>query len=85
MDVFNFSHEMALDAVREELGPGVALLGNVAPLDLLVRGTPDQVEAAARACIAQAGDGRGFILSAGGGVSPGTPAENIDALIRATI
>ena len=84
MDVFNFSHEMPLAEVKDALGPEIALLGNVAPLDLLVRGTPDQVEAAARDCIAQAGDGRGFILSAGGGVSPGTPAENIDALIRAT-
>jgi hypothetical protein len=25
----------------------------------------------------------GFILAAGGGLSPGTPAEHIDALVRA--
>ncbi|MCZ7541431.1 MAG: hypothetical protein M5U29_16270 [Anaerolineae bacterium] len=37
-DVFNFSHEMALAEVRAALGPKIALLGNVAPLDLLVRG-----------------------------------------------
>jgi uroporphyrinogen decarboxylase len=60
----------------------MSLLGNVAPLDTLVRGTPEQVYAEARACIEKAAPG-GFVLSAGGGASPGTPAENIDALVRA--
>jgi uroporphyrinogen decarboxylase len=64
--------------------PRMALLGNVAPLDTLVRGTPDEVYAEARACIEKAAPGGGFVLSAGGGASPGTPAENIDALVRAT-
>ena len=55
-------------------------MGNVPPLDLMVRGTPDQVTAWARECVAKTG-GRGLILSAGGGVSPDTPASAIDALV----
>lgn len=82
-DVFNFSHEMDITDVKAALGPQIALLGNVAPLSLLVRGTPEEVEEAARLCIEKAAPGGGFILSAGGGVSPGTPAANLDALIRA--
>ena len=57
-------------------------MGNVPPLEVMVRGTPDQVTGWARECIAKTG-GRGLILSAGGGVSPDTPPEMIDALAGA--
>jgi uroporphyrinogen decarboxylase len=80
-DVFNFSHKMDIALVREKM-PKTVLMGNVPPMELMVRGTPDQVQAWARDCIAKTG-GRGLILSAGGGVSPGTPAETIDALVGA--
>ena len=82
-EVWNWSHEMEVAAVRAAVGPRMALLGNVAPLDTLVRGTPEQVFAEARACVDKVAAAGGFILSAGGGLSPGTPAENIDALVRA--
>jgi uroporphyrinogen decarboxylase len=62
--------------------PGIALMGNVPPLDVMVRSTPDQVTAWARECVRKT-DGHKLILSAGGGVSPGTPAEAIDALVAA--
>jgi uroporphyrinogen decarboxylase len=83
-DVFNFSHEMDMATVQAKM-PGVALMGNVPPLDVMARGLPEQVEAWACACIGtfRAG-GSGLILSAGGGVSPSTPPESIDALVKAT-
>jgi uroporphyrinogen decarboxylase len=81
-EVWNFSHEMDVAAVRDAI-PRMALLGNVAPLGTLVRGTPEQVFREARVCIDAVAAGGGFILSAGGGLSPGTPAEHIDALVRA--
>jgi uroporphyrinogen decarboxylase len=81
-EVWNFSHEMDVAQVRAA-APRMALLGNVAPLDTLVRGTPEQVFAEGRACVEKVAAGGGFILSAGGGLSPGTPAEHIDALVRA--
>jgi len=58
-------------------------MGNVAPLDLGVRGTPDEVYAAAMNCLEKGAPSGGVILSLGGGVSPGTPPENIDALLQA--
>lgn len=82
-EVWNFSHEMDIAAVREAVGPDLALLGNVAPLNTLARGTPRQVLEEARACVEKAAPQGAFILSAGGGASPGTPAENIDALVEA--
>ncbi|NLE50223.1 MAG: uroporphyrinogen decarboxylase [Chloroflexi bacterium] len=82
-DVFNFSHETDIATAKEVMGRRVALMGNVAPLDLGVRGTPDEVYTAARACLDKAAPGGGLILSFGGGVAPGTPPENIDALLQA--
>ena len=82
-DVFNFSHTADIAETKAKMGHRVALMGNVAPLDLGARGTPEEVEAAALACLDKAAPGGGMILSFGGGVSPDTPAENIDALLRA--
>jgi uroporphyrinogen decarboxylase len=81
-DVFNFSHEMDIGQVKAVMGHRVALMGNVPPLDVGVRGTPEQVMVSARACLDRAAPGGGLILSFGGGVSPGTPPENIDALLE---
>ncbi len=82
-DVFNFSHELDIADVKARIGDRVALLGNVPPLDVGVRGTPDDVRDHARACLDKAAPGGGLILSFGGGVSPGTPPGNIDALLAA--
>ncbi|MGE5125647.1 MAG: uroporphyrinogen decarboxylase family protein [Betaproteobacteria bacterium] len=82
-EVWNWSHEMDVAAVRAAVGPQLALLGNVAPLDTLARGTAEQVHAEARACVEKMAGAPGFILSAGGGASPGMPAVNLDALVRA--
>ncbi len=82
-DVFNFSHQTDIGLVKEKLCGRAALLGNVAPLDLGVRGTPEQVYAVATECLDKAAPGGGMILSFGGGVSMGTKPENIDALVRA--
>ena len=82
-DVFNFSHIADMGETKAVMGDRVALMGNVAPLDLGVRGSPEEVEQAALACLDKAAPGGGMILSFGGGVSPGAKPENIDALLRA--
>lgn len=82
-DVFNFSHQTDIALVKEKMAGCAALMGNVAPLDLGVRGAPEQVYSAAMDCLDKAAPGGGLILSFGGGVSPGTSAENIDALVQA--
>jgi uroporphyrinogen-III decarboxylase len=82
-DVFNFSHEMDIGQAKAQMGHRVALMGNVPPLDVGVRGTPAEVMDWAHTCLDKAAPGGGMILSFGGGVSPGTPPENIDALLRA--
>lgn len=80
-DALNFSHNISMTDLTLRIGARVGLMGNVAPLQTLVQGTPDQVTSSANDCLNE-GNGR-LILSAGGGASPGTPAENLYALAAA--
>lgn len=81
-DVLNFTHNMDIAEVRESTGRKLCLMGNVNPLDIGVRGAPEQVKQAALEVLAKT-RGEGVILSLGGGVSPGMPAANITALTDA--
>jgi uroporphyrinogen decarboxylase len=81
-DVLNWTHKVDVTEARAMLGDGVCLMGNVSPLDVGVRGTPDQVRQAALEVLRKTG-GKDVILSLGGGVSPGMPRENVEALVQA--
>jgi uroporphyrinogen-III decarboxylase len=81
-DVLNWSHKIDIREAREKTNGRICMMGNVAPLDIGVRGTPEMVKASAREVIAGC-EGSGLILSLGGGVSPGMPKANIDALVEA--
>lgn len=80
MEVFNYSHMEDTAALDREIGDRVCLMGNVPPVEVLSSGTPEETAESAEALL----DGfeRGILLSAGGGVSPGTKLENIDALVE---
>jgi uroporphyrinogen decarboxylase len=80
-DVLNWSHNISVQEAREKTKGQMTLMGNVPPLEVAVRGTPEDVKASALEVKAQSG-GEGLILSVGGGVSPGMPAANIRALIE---
>ncbi len=83
INLFNFSHNHPLQAMREAVGDSVALLGNIPPRDVLAQGTPEQVHHAVRDLLASVNTTRGLILSCGGGMPPGVPSENIDAFLSA--
>ncbi|MCX8156477.1 MAG: uroporphyrinogen decarboxylase family protein [Verrucomicrobiae bacterium] len=83
VDIFNFTHLQPLPRVRELCGPDICLMGNVPPLEVLAQGTPGQVAEAVRHARAGLADSRRWLLSAGGGVSPGTPGANLYALVAA--
>ncbi len=83
VNVFNFTHLKGIAEVRRLVGDSVCLMGNVAPRDVLAGVDPAGVEPHARRCIAENAGHPAFVLSAGGGASPGTSADAIDALVRA--
>jgi uroporphyrinogen decarboxylase len=81
-DVLNWSHKVDVAEAMEKTGGKLCLMGNVAPLEIGVRQSPEQVKAAAQDILRRARGGR-LILSVGGGVSSGMPKENIQALVEA--
>ncbi|MGB9601209.1 MAG: uroporphyrinogen decarboxylase family protein [Limisphaerales bacterium] len=83
VQIFNFTHLTDIKKARELVGENVCLMGNVPPLEVLARGNVEDVIKSAINCIQLHNSRKGLILSAGGGTSPGTPAENIRALARA--
>ena len=82
IDVLNWSHRFAIPDALHATGGKLCLMGNVAPLELGVCGSPEDVKAAALAALSQAAD-RPFVLSLGGGTSPGMPGANVQALVDA--
>jgi uroporphyrinogen decarboxylase len=60
----------------------MCLMGNVNPLEVGVRGTPEEVREATLDVLEKSG-GEGIILSVGGGTSPGMPKQNIEAMLQA--
>jgi len=82
-DVFNFTHLVDIAQAKAMMGHRVALMGNVPPLSVGVRESPEVVAESSKVCLDKAAPGGGMILSVGGGVSPDMPAENIDAMVEA--
>lgn len=82
IEVFNFTHLVDPERARQLLGPEIVLMGNLPPLDLLVRGTPDEVRRATEELMGKIGRCGPLLVSPGGGVSPGTPIENLKALVE---
>ncbi len=83
VNIFNFSHKQNISRVRSLVGEKVCLLGNIPPLDVLAMGNPEIVSDKTRECLKDYGAKRGIIISAGGGAAPGTPKENLIAMIDA--
>jgi 5-methyltetrahydrofolate--homocysteine methyltransferase len=83
IQVFHYGYEVDPAYAKEKIGDRVCLMGNVPPLGVLRNGTTEDVEAAIKDIIARSGKGGGLIIAAGGYLDEGTPAENVDAMIRA--
>jgi len=67
-----------------ELGGKMRLWGNLNPM-LMKDGTPAEVRAAAHACLAAMAPYGGFMLGDGANVCPGTPLENLAAVMEASV
>jgi len=84
-DVLEIDHQVDLGTACDVAGSATTLWGNIDPVAVLWRGTPAAVEAASRRAIeaVHARGHRRFVLSSGCTLAPGTPDENVDALVRA--
>jgi uroporphyrinogen decarboxylase len=71
-----------LAAIKQTYGQRLSLMGNLHTTDVMLRGTPETVELAAKKAIDDAGAGGGFILSSGDQCGRDTPDENIRKMVE---
>jgi uroporphyrinogen decarboxylase len=74
--------DCTLAEIKSTFGDKLALMGNLNTTVLMLTGTPEEVAAASRKAIDDAGAGGGFILSTGDQCGRDTPDENIRAMVR---
>jgi len=84
IDALHLAPEIDIGEAKRRVGDRLCLIGNMHQLQTLLHGTPREVEEECRQMIAKAARGGGYILSASGCLSEGTPLENIEAMVRAT-
>lgn len=77
-DAFGIDWRVDLSRARQELGPSVALQGNLDPVALYA--PPQEIRRRVREIIASAGP-RGHVFNLGHGVLPTTPIEGVEAMI----
>lgn len=73
-----------LEDAKNCVGDRMSISGNIAPVDVMLHGTIDDVISSAHECILKCGDNpSGYTLSMGCQLPIGTPRENIEAFIYA--
>jgi len=82
IDALHLAPEIDIAEAKKRVGDRLCLIGNMHQLQTLLNGSPEEVEEECREMIAKAAPGGGFMLSASGCLSEGTPLENIEAMVR---
>lgn len=80
-DVLGLDWQVNLHQAREQLGPRVALQGNLDPALLLQ--SPEVIQQAVAAILAEYGPGSGHIFNLGHGITPNVPPEHVAVLVDA--
>jgi len=83
INMLNFGIQHTLSDMKSWTQNKIVLLGNVPPRDVLAQGTPEQVTSFTTQMLEALSDRSRLIVSCAGGMPPGAPSENIQALINA--
>ena len=79
---FSIDNAEDLEEAKEIMGDRVTILGNVPPVDVIQRGTKEDVLKSVKECIGKAHNSKkGYILASGCEIPMYTPMENVEALI----
>jgi uroporphyrinogen decarboxylase len=81
--VFNLGKSTNLELAEQIFGNDVSLMGNLDPMELLIKGSKDEIISEAQNRVTLVKNNPRFILSAGGGLNEGTPLSSLEALIKA--
>jgi uroporphyrinogen decarboxylase len=75
---------MDIAGLKQQYGDRLALLGNI-DVDLLTRGSPDEIRADVQARIRQVGPGGGYAIGSSNSVPDYVPVMNYRALVEASL
>ena len=81
--VLELDHLVNLQEAKAQVGDRVIIMGNLDPTNLLLNGTPAEVERVAKVAIETVGSDGRYILSSGCEIPPNAPLENIRAMVTA--
>ena len=81
VNLLNFGPQHTVADMMAWTGRKVALLGNIPPRDVLAGGTAADVTRAVTELLESLDDRSRLIVSCGGGMPPGAPTGNIEALV----
>jgi uroporphyrinogen decarboxylase len=83
-DCISIDNQIDLGRACVEVGDRVRLMGNVAPSEVMLQGTPDDVRSAVRTCVGKAWRSpKGYIVASGCSLPTETPFTNIHAMMDA--
>ena len=83
VDIINVGPGPDMAACKEALAGKVCVTGNLDPIEVLMRGTPEQVEAETRRIMSSCAPGGGYCFNTGEMNPRDTPEENMRAMIAA--
>ncbi|HOW72351.1 MAG TPA: uroporphyrinogen decarboxylase family protein [Phycisphaerae bacterium] len=83
-DVLEIDHRVDLANACRIVGPDMALWGNLDPVGVLLQASAEQVRQAGRRAVdtVRACGHRRFVLSSGCTLAPGTPGDNLHAMLH---
>lgn len=84
VNFFNPGYDVSLNELKELTNNQVTILGNLPPRDTFALKSSEEVWEETVNMINNLTDRKRIVLSAGGGMSPGTPTENLKAFIDAS-
>jgi uroporphyrinogen decarboxylase len=73
-----------LSTIKQKFGERLGLKGNIHTIDVMLLGSPDDVENAVTSCINDAASDGGYILSTGDQCPAETPLENLITMVKTT-
>ena len=83
VNFFNPGYDVSLNELKELTNNQVTILGNLPPRDTLALKSSEDVWSETLTMINNLQDRKRIVLSCGGGMSPGTPTDNLKAFIEA--
>lgn len=82
-DIMSMDYKVNLSDARNILGGKLAFAGNMNPVAIMQKETPEGVTNAVRSSIEKAGTQGGYIVMPGCDIPPSVPVENVKAMVDA--